>query len=91
MENLKKLVEACKFGFDICINSHKPFHQTIEDYLNDRVSFSDVELEVYSGIIERQNVVEISCYPENSVSYFTVYHYDIELAIDEALKIIENG
>jgi len=88
MEKLKKLVEACKFGLDICAKNHNPLFMNMWDYL---YKYSNEPNEISDKIGNNENLIEITCYPDSAVGYFTVYHYDIELAIDEALTIIENG
>jgi hypothetical protein len=90
MEKLKRLVEACKFGFSFYVNNHLTCRLSIPKYL-ESVSADILDSDVYNKMLHTRSLIEIICYPNNSVGSFTVYHYDIELAIDEALKIIENG
>lgn len=33
----------------------------------------------------------IPCYPRNSVGFYSIYHYDIDLAIDEMIEIIKSN
>jgi len=90
MEKLNKLIQECKCGVHIIVNSHKDYYESVEKHFKDNPIKSEdleyIESEVYEKMKELDTIIEIQCYPNTPIGSFTVYHYDLELAIDEALK-----
>ena len=90
MEKLNKLIQKCKCGVYITINGHRDSYETVEGHFkgnpNKTEDLEDVDNEIYEKMKKLDTIIEIQCYPRTPIGSFTVYHYDLELAIDEALK-----
>jgi hypothetical protein len=82
MEKLYQLAEKCKGSVSIEINPHKDYYQTIEEYINPE----DINSKVLKKIIDSNTLVELQFHPDSTVGFFIIYHYDLEVAIDTALK-----
>jgi hypothetical protein len=99
MSNLSKLTALCKCSVYISVNDNRSFYENIEENL---LSISEhetidafleeegIDKDIYKKIIELNNLVQIQAYDKNPVGSFTVYHYDLDLAIEEMINIIEN-
>ena len=88
-EKLLKLKELSKCGVSIDINEHKNNNETIEEYVESISLYKYVEFELIDKIKQHDTIVSIQFYPENSIGWYIVYHYNLETAIDEALKILQ--
>lgn len=95
MNKLNELISLCKGSVTIEINNHKDIYLSVVDYLIDNSHQFETELTKYVGekilnkMIELNTIVEIQIYPNNSVSFYKIFHYDLDLALDEALKCIK--
>ena len=50
----------------------------------------DIEDCIKDKIIELNTIVELQFYPDSPIGFYKIYHYDIEMAVDDAIKIINN-
>jgi len=88
MKKLNELISKCKCSVNLDINSHKDYNETIEVYLNLpwlSEDTNDIDPEVLQKMIELNTIVELQFYPDTSVGFYKIYHYDVEMAIEEAL------
>lgn len=90
MNKLQELLTLCKCGVSININDYRNAYESVENAINtiETIIEEPLEPETISGMIETQNVIEIHCYPFTPISSITVYHYNIELAIEEMINAI---
>lgn len=96
MHRLKLLQSLCKASIIININDHRSCYLSVKDHLEecDQEDMNElIEAGILSKMIELDSVIEIQFYPLTPIGFYKIYHYDIEMAIDEALRIIskENG
>ena len=93
MERLKKLIDGCKCGIHLEINVHRNYYETVEQYFKSNDSLKDdlreIEPNIYDRMVELDSIVELRCYPFTPISFFNLYHYDVEKAIEEALKRLD--
>ena len=82
MNNFNKLIECCKGAVILEINPHRNYHTSVEMYVGGEVDERDVLIKM----IELDTVVSVRCYQHTPGGYFTIYHYDIEEAINIALN-----
>ncbi len=91
MKKLNQLIEKCKGGICIEINPHKDCCLTIDEYLRLDVSFGVYDNidndEIYNEIIKSNNIIIITLYLHTLVDCNVITHYDLETAIDIALKL----
>jgi hypothetical protein len=77
------------YNLSIEINPHKSYYQSIIQYLNSgNIISNDIPENILIEIIQHNSLIEIQVYPDNAIDYFTIYHYDIDKAVKEALKNI---
>lgn len=88
MSNLKRLIDLCKASVSVTINEHRNYYQTVEQYLEE-ADLEDVDPEVIKKMIELDTIVELQCYPRTPIGFHLIHHYDVDLAIDKAIAIIE--
>ena len=90
MNKLQELLTLCKCGVSININDYRNAYESVENAINtiETIIEEPLEPETISGMIETKNVIEIHCYPFTPISSITVYHYNIELAIEEMINAI---
>lgn len=93
MIKLNELIKLCKYSVTLTVNNHRDFYESVEQYIdNINKTLEDkeeIEPEIYSKMKELDTIVELQFYPETAGGFYKVYHYDVELAIDEALEIIK--
>lgn len=89
MEKLSKLIDRCKCGVHISINEHRDYHETVEQYFNshflDDSYLEDIDEDVFKKMKETNTIVDLHYYPDSSNGFYKIFHYDLEMAIDEAL------
>lgn len=88
MEKLKELVSLCKASVEISVNEHKTYYESVEQYIPEEEK-DNIGKDVFDEMIKRYAVVRIQAYPTTPIGFFVVYHYDIDMAIDEALNYIK--
>lgn len=91
MEKLNKLIKCCKGSVNLDINSHKDSYETVEQYFKNPILseyLEDVENDVYLKMIELDTIIELIFYPDTPIGSYAIYHYDIEKAIDIAMKTL---
>ena len=92
MKDLKLLADLCKGDVALFINEHRSDYQSIEEYF---ISNSYMDLDIAGSrkkeIIEKDFFVQLIVYPDTPVGSYSIYHYDIDLAIKEALDIVINS
>jgi len=92
MDNLNLLKTKCKAGIMLLINDHKNNYETVEEFFEKR-RLLDEEFEIDSEIeklmIEKDTVIEIIFYPDTPVGFHSELHYDIDLALKEAMEVFE--
>lgn len=91
-EKLKKIFGRCKCGVYLTVNQHRDYYQTAEQKLKELDMLdatSDIDPEVRRIMIETNTIVDLQFYPDTPVGSYSVYHYDVDAAINEALKCLE--
>lgn len=90
---MKELFNKC-LSYSVTVNEHKSYYQTVKEYLEEQNNYcsilEDIDEDVLKEIYERNVLIEIHCYPNNSVGGYYVCHYDLDLAIQEMLNLLEN-
>lgn len=104
MEKLLQLINACKCSITLEINEHKNYHQGVKVYLEELESFSGESLQIEDKTMEKMvklnTIILIQFYPETAftltnnfnisrIGFYRVFHYDLEMAIDQCLDILK--
>lgn len=90
---LQRIVDGCKASVHVNVNDHRSVYATVRQWLEDTgVDDEDVSPEVRAEMIRLDRTVQIFMYVSTPVGSYVIYHHDLELALDEALKVLaENG
>lgn len=89
MDKLKTLIERCICGVYLTINDHCTVYQSINEALIGYASEGfEIPSEVQAKIVETDTLIDLQFYPDTPVGYFRVIHYDLDLALNEALKTL---
>ena len=89
MEKLIKLFERCKCSVSIEKDPHKDLYQTVHEWMEDTDSIKDVSNDVFEEMKNRDKIIHIHLYPDTPIGFYVIFHYDLETAIDLALKCVE--
>jgi hypothetical protein len=94
-DKLNKIVSRCKCGVYVSINPHRDQYLSVTDWLDD-VIFScnedardEITEETVHGMIVENTIIQIRFYPDTPIGFYRVFHYDLDTALDVALKILE--
>lgn len=88
MENLKELISICKASVGVSINDHKDFYESVEAHIpSEQREYIDPD--IFNEMVKRDTIVRVQAYPDSPVGCYIVYHYDVEFAIYEMLRIIK--
>lgn len=91
MEKFKELMSKCKASVHLTINDHKDSYQSVEEYLtypNVENIEEDIGYDIYEKMKELDTIVCLTIYPDTPIGSYQIYHYDIDEAIDKALKLV---
>jgi hypothetical protein len=91
MEKLNELFALCEASVTIVHNEHKCLYQSMEYFLSERESYTDLDLDVNMrmAMVEKDQMVMIQAYPKTPIGFYVVYHWDLESAIDEMLAAVK--
>lgn len=88
MEKLQKLLDKCKCGVHLTVNQHRDYYQTAEEELKEKEGYEcppEIEPEVRAVMIEKNIIIDLQFYPHTPIGSYSIYHYDLDMALDEAL------
>jgi hypothetical protein len=87
MDKLKYLLSHCKCGIFITVNEHRDIYQSVQDALEE-IDARDPEIsdDVRKKMIETDTIINIHFYPLTPIGFYDIYHYDLEMALDDALS-----
>lgn len=88
MDKLKELLSRCKCSVSLAVNDHRDYYQTAEESLGElacRECPPHISDEVRQKMIELDTVVHVQFYPDTPIGSYSIYHYDLDMALDEAL------
>jgi hypothetical protein len=88
MDKVQELISLCKNSIGIHVNEHRDFYESVDEYLKKDVD--KIPADILNEMIQMDTVIYIHVYPRNAISFFSVYHYDLESALDIILNSIKN-
>ena len=89
MNKIQKLIDLCKANIYISINNHKNCYETVSEYFTYYDNLDEDDLKHLDKMIDNDTIIELIFYPDTPVGNYTIFHYDIDMALDEALEILE--
>lgn len=88
-DKLKRILELCKCTVTVQVNEHRVFYESVEKYLSNASVVDPPPSDILKGMVERDAVVEITAYPTTPIGSHTVFHYDLDAALDMMLETLE--
>jgi len=90
MNKLNELISKCKCSVSVEIDDHKDVYETVEDnILPYDLDSDDLNPDIYKEMKARDTIVRIQFYPDTPIGFYVIYHYDLDLALTEALECFE--
>lgn len=91
-DKLILLQSKCKCGIFIEINSHRDYCETVQHHIDDMPEgrASDLDSDILLEMIARDTIIDLQFYPNTPIGFYNILHYDIEMALDEALALLED-
>lgn len=94
MNKFEELLSLCNGDVHLTVNAHKSSYETVEKYFEtlfilDDELYSEIGDDIFAKMIEFDMIVDLTFYPIMSIGSYSIYHYDVELAIDMALDILK--
>lgn len=88
MNKLNELMSRCKCGVYLSVNAHRDVYESVEDYTKDIVICTDdvIDDDILEKMIETNTIIELQYYPDTPIGFYKIYHYDLDMALDEALE-----
>lgn len=95
LDKLLLLESKCKALISLEINSHKNYYMKVEDFLLDEFDdkthlLNEVGTDVFNKMVELDKIVELQFYPNTPIGFYKIYHFDIDMALERALEILES-
>lgn len=87
MEKLNELISLCKNSVSIDINNHRDYYMSVLEYIGNDIE--DIDESVLNTMVELDTTISIQFYPDTPIGSYTVYHYDLETAVDKCLNILK--
>jgi hypothetical protein len=89
MDKLTKLLAHCKCGVRLEVNEHRNMYESAEEALYElKAQGEEISDDVCARIIETDTLISLICYPDTPIGFYHILHYDLDTALDEALKVI---
>jgi len=92
MNKLEELLSKCKCGIFLSINEHRDYYMSVDERLKELSDFEDslpeIDVEVRQKMIDVDTIIEIHFYPDTPINFYRIFHWDLEKALDQALKCI---
>jgi len=90
---LNELISLCKCSVTVTVNDHRDNHQTVQQYIDNYKGwsglFDNVTHELQAEMVKRDTIVNVQCYPRTPIGFNSVYHWDLEQALAEAIKQVK--
>jgi hypothetical protein len=91
-DKIKRLLARCKCGVFITVNQHRDYYKTATDKLGELECMEcppQYTPEVKARMIETDTIIELQFYPDTPIGSYSVYHYDLDTALDCALECLD--
>lgn len=94
VDKLSKLLQRCKCGVFLIVNEHRDSYQTAAEFLKelkdrDQIQDGDIAEDVLKAMVETDTIVSLQFYPDTPIRSYSIYHHDLNSALDEALACLD--
>lgn len=86
-------MSLCKCSVSVEVNRHRDYYDTATEALVEYDSYGSrlqIADDVREEMIKRDTIVIIQFYPDTPIGSYSVYHYDLDSALDAALACFES-
>ena len=93
MNKLQKLLDRCKCGVYLTVNEHRDYYQAAEEALKEKEGREcppKIDPEVRKAMIDKNIIIELQFYPNTPIGSHRIYHYDLDMALDDALSCFDS-
>ena len=91
MDKLELLLKHCKAGVYLTINEHRDYYKSVEETLEELQYLEcppEIDVEVQKKMIKTNTIIDLQFYPDTPIGSYSIYHYDLDVTLDIALKCI---
>ncbi len=91
-DGFKKLLARCKCGVFLIVNEHRDYYETAEQKLEELEAMEcppNIDADVRKVMIETDTIVSLQFYPDTPIGSYSIYHYDVDAAIERALRCLD--
>lgn len=90
MKKIKELQSLCNCSVSVIINQHKDYYDSVEHYFKDNED-DEIESDVMQKMIDSDTVIWVQAYPNTPNGFYSVYHYDLDMALDLVLNCVKES
>lgn len=90
MNKLQELIKLCECSVSVEVNAHRDVYMTAYKYLVE-ANLEGEDRDIVDEMVLRDFIIEIQFYPNTPVGFYKVWHYDLDMALDECLEIIKEN
>lgn len=92
---MKEIVEMCKGAVYFEANPHKNIYSSAKEYIfNDVLNLEsppEISKDIIEEMIKRDTILSLQFYNITPVGFYLIYHYDYDLLIEEAKKVLNDS
>lgn len=91
-DKLKRIISVCKCSVSLTVNPHKDLYEDVIMYFNRHKPsevLDDIEYDIWEEMIKKDRIIELQFYPKTPIGFYTLYHYDLDLVLTEALRVLK--
>lgn len=93
MDDLLQIVAMCKCEVALTINDHFCNYQSAKEWLDcpswDSSMKAEIPNDVKAEIAARNTVVHLQFFPDTPIGSYSIYHYDIAVALSEGVQFLK--
>lgn len=89
MDGFKRLLARCKCGVFLIVNEHRNYYETAAQKLDELAAMEcppEIDEAVRRVMIETDTIVSLQFYPDTPIGSYSIYHYDVDAAIEQAMR-----
>jgi hypothetical protein len=90
---IQELISRCKASVTLTVNAHRDVYETVSEHLHNLKTFrscwDDIEPKTLAKMIETDTIIELQFYPHTPIGSFSIFHYDLQAALDEAEECLQ--
>lgn len=91
MSKLQQILDKCKCGVFLTVNRHRDYYETAEETLLQMQGYEcppRIDNDVREIMEKTNTIIELQFYPNTPIGSYSIYHYNLEKILDQALEIL---